>query len=297
MYFANKATAKRQMRPLHCWLWVFTLFLVLATWLPASAQTPETVVLPPFKMRMPFLLGEALDIGSCPLTSANVYETTPILGEPRKDGIAARLDPDLNLMVRGYQPITATLELIGINGPTDDDAPQLANLFRPVRVPTFSAAYQVRDWDWACCPGGKLGQPINDPAVTLLEMAIIPGESLYPPGRNASIGHDFVALVLYAEQYRLTFTYTREDTPAVGYLVHVEGLCVDPNLVALYEEMHLAGRNNLPALRRSDSIGTAQSPSIMVAVRDTGSFMDPRSGKDWWQDTVRALLAAQGAQP
>ena len=63
--------------------------------------------------------------------------------------------------------------------------------------------------------------------------------------------------------------------------------------------MHALGRDELPALRRSDTIGTALSSSVMVAVRDTGSFMDPRSGKDWWQDTVRLYLetpiAAQDA--
>jgi hypothetical protein len=104
-----------------------------------------------------------------------------------------------------------------------------------------------------------------------------------------------VALVLYAEQYRLTFTYTDEDSPVNGYLIHVENLCVDPNLLALYQEMHGAGRNDLPALLTSDSMGTAASHGVRIAVRDSGSFMDPRSGKDWWQDIVRARLAALSA--
>jgi hypothetical protein len=75
----------------------------------------------------------------------------------------------------------------------------------------------------------------------------------------------------------------------------MENFCVDPILLALYQEMDTAGRRNLPALRRSDSIGIAHSSGILLAVRDTGSFMDPRSGKDWWQDAVRAMLAAQSA--
>lgn len=297
MFLAGKATSHRHTRPLQRWLWSFTLLLTLSAWLPASAQSPETVVLPPIKLHMPFIRGEATGANACPLTSTNVYETQPILGEPRDDGITPRLDPDLNLLVRGYEPIAAALELIAINGPTDDDAPQLAHFFRPVRVPTFRAAYQVRDWDWSWGPGGKLGEPIDEPEVTLVEMETVPGESIYPPRRNANIGRDFIALVLYAEQYSITFTYTREDTPAIGYLVHVEGLCVDPNLLALYETMHREGRDDLPALSRNDTIGTAPSHSLMVAVRDTGSFMDPRSGKDWWQDTVRAMMAAHSAQP
>jgi hypothetical protein len=247
-------------------------------------------------MHMPLVFGESETVVPCPETSLNSYETTPILKEPRNPALPPHLDPDLNLLIRGYKPTTATLSLVAINGPTDDDAPQLAHLFRPVRVPAFSAAFQVHEWNWACCPGGELGEPIEDPEVTLVEMVTIPGETLYPPRRNANIGRDFIALVLYAEKFRLTFTYTREDTPAIGYVIHIENFCVDPNLLALYEEMHAAGRDDLPALRRSDSIGTALSEALLVAVRDTGSFMDPRSGKDWWQDQVRALLAAEAVQ-
>jgi hypothetical protein len=39
----------------------------------------------------------------------------------------------------------------------------------------------------------------------------------------------------------------------------------------------------LPALRGSQALGRARDASIGVAIRDTGSFMDPRSRKDWWQ--------------
>jgi hypothetical protein len=138
-----------------------------------------------------------------------------------------------------------------------------------------------------------VGQPITKFDVTLVEMGTTPGEKLYPPGRDNEITKDFLVLVLYAEQFRLTFAYTREDTPADGYLVHVENLCVDPNLLALYEEMNAAGRDPLPALRGNDSIGIAHGNTLLVAVRDSGSFMDPRSAKDWWQEQARALQAAQ----
>lgn len=278
---------------------LITPLLTLGSWLPATAQTivsdPNTVVLPPIQMHLPLAYGEGEGVADCPTISSNRYETTPILGNPRSADVPPLFDPDLNLTRRGYKPIVSLLDLVAINGPTDDDAPQLAHLFRPVRVPTFRAVYQVYDWNWACCPGGALGQPITEPEVTLVEMETIPGELLYPPQRNANISRDFVAMVLYAEKFRITFTYTRDDSPAFGYVVHIDNFCVDPMLLALYEEMHAAGRDDLPALRRSDSLGIASSHSIFVAVRDTGSFMDPRSGKDWWQETVRALLAAQGA--
>jgi hypothetical protein len=202
----------------------------------------------------------------------------------------------LNLNVRGYVRTAALPALVAIDGPTDNDAPQLAYLFRPQRVPTFRATYQVNDWDWSCCPWGKVGLPIKQPEVTLVDMITTPGEALYPPRRHKHIGGDHVAMVLFAEKYGITFTYTREDSPAVGYLVHIENLCVDPNLLALYQQSNANGRSELPTLRNEDSIGVAASDVIQVAVRDTGSFMDPRSGKDWWQDRVRAILAARAAQ-
>ena len=38
----------------------------------------------------------------------------------------------------------------------------------------------------------------------------------------------------------------------------------------------------LPALRAEQAFGRARGDEIMVSIRDTGSFMDPRSRKDWW---------------
>jgi hypothetical protein len=269
------------------------IVVAFTSWQPTSAQT---VVLPPVQMHLPLAYGEATGVLNCPATSANLYETTPILSNPRNATSPPIFDPDLNLLVRGYKPTLGVLDLVAINEPADDDAPQLAHLFRPVRVPAFRALYQIHDWNWACCPGGKVGEPIAEPEVTLVEMATTSGEPLYVPRRHASISRDYVAMVLYAEKFRITFTYTLDDSPARGYVVHIENLCVDPNLLALYAALHAAGRDHLPALRRGDSIGIAHSPSILVAVRDTGSFMDPRSGKDWWQETVRAMLAAQAAE-
>ena len=93
-------------------------------------------------------------------------------------------------------------------------------------------------------------------------------------------------MVLYAEERRITLNYTRDDTVANGYTVHLENICVDPNLLALYRAQtdgsgwHITGR--LPALRNNQRLGTAFVGGVRVAIRDRGAFMDPRSGKDWW---------------
>jgi hypothetical protein len=46
--------------------------------------------------------------------------------------------------------------------------------------------------------------------------------------------------------------------------------------------MNEAGRLDLAALRPGQPLGRATGVQIDVAVRDDGSFMDPRSAKDWW---------------
>ena len=89
-----------------------------------------------------------------------VYTAIPVLGEPVTRPPA--INGDLNLALRGYISTTATLDLININGPTDSDPPQLAGLFNHGRLPTFTAAHRVRDWDWTCGEHGCPGEPISD---------------------------------------------------------------------------------------------------------------------------------------
>ncbi|MCX7669526.1 MAG: hypothetical protein N2439_05580, partial [Anaerolineae bacterium] len=82
-----------------------------------------------------------------------------------------------------------------------------------------------------------------------------------------------------------------------GYTVHVDGLCTDPNLLALYATFDAANgpryvyrpptqrpyAYSLPTLAAGQPIGLARSTEVIVAVVDTGSFMDPRSCNEWWQ--------------
>lgn len=201
-------------------------------------------------------------------------------------GWPAHDSPDVNLAWRGYTATNAYLGLVNYNGDTDENAPQMAGVFTPPRLPAFVAAHQVYDWDWGCnppqgCRGGLLTWPY---AVTLLELASTPGEPLAIASRRPSIAGDFKAMVLYAEETRLTVTYTHDDSPVNGYLLHFEGVTVSPDLIALYRQLDAEGRKRLPALRNGESWGTAAGASVKVAIRDTGRFMDPRACKDWWMD-------------
>lgn len=210
-----------------------------------------------------------------------LFDTLPVQGQTIDRHPAT--NPDLNLVWRSYISTTATLGLMHINGDTDVHAPQLTGLFNPPRLATFSAVYQIYDWNWGCGADGCRGNPLTDPTVTLLALATNPGEPLFIPTRDPEIhAGGYRALVLYAEETRITLTYTREDTPARGYLVHLEDIQVDPSLLALYRAQDATGRQALPALRHQERFANASGSTLKIAIRDTGSFMDPRSRKDWW---------------
>ncbi|RME75210.1 MAG: hypothetical protein D6784_08370 [Chloroflexi bacterium] len=200
---------------------------------------------------------------------------------------------DLNLLRRGFQPVAAALTLVPYNGPTDSDAPQLSAIFQPRRVPFFRAAYQVNSWQWspADCrgsPHGCAGPPVTRWEVTLLGVSTTPGELLTIPSRAAEIyPGGYRAMVLYADEQQITLGYTRRDTVAAGYVVHLLGVCVDPNLLALYRAQVDANGwrvgNSLPALRTDQPLGHAAGKELRIAIRDNGTFLDPRSQKDWWR--------------
>jgi hypothetical protein len=186
---------------------------------------------------------------------------------------------DLNLALRGYEITGAYRGLVDYGGSSDPGAPQLYTLFADQRVPAFPTVYQVYDWDWDCNCRGDL---LTNWAVTLAGMGVAPGEVLHLPDSGYNIGSGYEALVLYATEDRITLKYTRDDNVVRGYTVHVENVCVEPGLLALYRAWNDAGRGRLPALRGGQPFGRARGGEIGVAVRDTGTFMDPRSRRDWW---------------
>ena len=219
---------------------------------------------------------------SCADSSGASFTTVPIAG----GGISYpdSEHADLNLSLRGYSPTDVTAALFDKDGPVDDDPPQLAGIFADYRAPVFGQAYRVNDWNWNCGGSGCRLGPLDHVAATLITLAAGAGEALGIPHRRAQIyGGGYKALVLYAEPTRITLGYTRDDSVANGYTVHLEGICVDPDLVALYRSSNAAGRGFLPALREDEVLGTAPNSSILVAVRDRGVFFDPRSRLDWWQ--------------
>lgn len=206
------------------------------------------------------------------------YGTLPIIPPPSDR--PAEEHPDVNLAIRGYEPTDAYKGLVDYGSSKDENAPQLAGLCTGGCGPPFSHVYQVYDWDWA---NERRGDLVTEPEVTLAGMAVAPGETMHVPDSGYDIGSGYEVLVLYASAERITLKYTREDSVVWGYTLHLEGVCVEPNLLALYEAMNAAGRNDLPALQSGQAFGRAREGEVGVAIRDTGAFMDPRSRQDWWR--------------
>ena len=195
---------------------------------------------------------------------------------------------DLNMRLRGWEPTGGTLGIIDIPPSPDDDpgAPQLYALFTDDRTPVFSSNYSVYEWDWSCDCRGALN---DDYDVTVAGLATVRGEVLEVPDGGYDIGGGYEVLVLYVDDVSITLKYTREDNVVYGYTVHLEGVCVDPDLFALYrecDERYPFGdprhRETLPALRGNQPFGRARGEEVRVAIRDTGRYMDPRARKDWW---------------
>lgn len=226
----------------------------------------------------------------CPTSSEASFDLIPILGRIEHPDLA---HGDLNLALRGYQVVSEPLMLLKYEGDSAPDPPQLSGLFQPNRGPIFKAVYQINGWVWNAsqCGGQVHGCPgslIDDWEATMVALPTRPGEPLSIPERRSDIyPGGFRALVLYAEELQITLGYTRHDSVSDGYTVHVQGVCVDPNLLALYRAQNDAGgwraSGRLPALRTDQTLGAALGDQINVAIRDRGSFMDPRSAKDWWQ--------------
>jgi hypothetical protein len=247
---------------------------------PAFVGRPAGVTIAPTQV-MTYYAFLPLTVGpppACAPIPGVAYETLVVGGDPTDR--PAEQHADLNLALRGYEGTEAYPGLVDYGGGGDPGAPQLYTLFADGRLPAFPAMYQVYDWDWSCNCRGDL---LTDPEVTLAGMGVAAGEVLHLPDSGYEIGEGYEALVLYATEERITLKYTREDNVVYGYTLHVENVCVEPRLLALYRAWNEAGRAELPALRGGQPFGRARGEEIGVAIRDSGSFMDPRSRGCWWE--------------
>jgi hypothetical protein len=237
----------------------------------------------------------------CRASTGESYALIPLESLSLDPGVPASAHPDMNLSMRGYREVVQPYKgLVDYNGEYDWQAPRLYTLFADQTWRGISRVYQVYQWDggWS---GMAFVNPITSPDVTLIGLNSRTGETVHVPYRPADIYQgNYVALVLYADRDRITLKYTREDHVVNGYTLHIEAFCVDPNLLALYNQVSAAGRSSVPGIRFGQALGRATGNEVKIAIRDRGTFMDPRARKDWWQGltmsagTAVPLLDASG---
>jgi hypothetical protein len=251
------------------------LLALAAAWLLHSTAVTGLALGKTYSAYLPLLLRDM----PCPPLPVQVY--LRLSADSPGPSIAADQHPDHNpLEVRGYAVTQAQRRLVTYGGTPDSKAPQFHDLFALRRLPAFSTVYRANSWDWE---NMRRGPVITSPAVTVLGLATSPGEVLYVPDSGYTIGSGAEVLVIYARRDRVTLKYTREDNVVRGYTLSLGGICTDATLLALYNECDAAGRDFLPALLPRQAFGRAAGQEILVAIADTGTLMDPRSRRDWWQ--------------
>ena len=216
---------------------------------------------------------------NCPTSSNQSYSTIRTNSDYNFSGPAEN-QPEINLGLRGYTKVNEKAGLVDYGGDTDLQALKINSLFADGRMPTIIYTYKVNAWDYST--NSRSSQTENAWPVSLIGLSAKPGESLVIPPSGREIGDGNELMVLYADKNRITFTNSVGDNWTDGYILHVEDICTDPNLISAYQNANSSGRGSLPALPKGKVFGTARTGEVKVAIRDSGQFMDPRSRKDWW---------------
>jgi hypothetical protein len=260
---------------------------------PAAAPATPT---PAARVHLPLVLNPAGSSLTCPISSTNNYAQGLVYQADADNPVRpANLHADKNLALRSYvanNDAGLRRELVDY-GSASTQPPQPATLFSPNRVPPLVGFYRVHDWNWSPSPApGSQGAPLTRWHATALGLQVSPGETLHVPTSAYDIGEGGEVIVLHADERRVALHYTREDSAAGGYTVHIEGLCTDPKLLALYNQLNAANgpryvfpasQYRLPVLPAGQPIGWARGSEVVVAIVDSGEFMDPRSCNEWWQ--------------
>jgi len=262
--------------------------------IPIEAVAPQYTYLPAA------LRGETA-VFQCPTSSSNAYVGGTAFQTEEDNPVRPAFDHgDKNIALRGYTLNADTglkRELVDYGSGDPTQPPQFATLFSPARVPDLEF-FRVNDWIWADSPApGSRGDPIESPPVTALGLNSSPGEVLRVPTSGNDIGGGFEVIVLFADEDTVTLAYTRSDTAAKGYALHIDNICTDPNLLALYNSLDdpqgpryvyvdpvsRPYTYDLPTLAAGQPIGTAGAGNPVVAIADSGTLQDPRSCNEWWQ--------------
>lgn len=217
---------------------------------------------------------------NCPTTSTESYDSWGV----NPPDLNTNTNPDKNVFLRGYGETAGKLQLVTYGYPAgeppDPKAPQLNSILK--NGAQFLHLYKIHKWDWN---NNRPSTEYEDYApVSVLGLYAKPGQQLLTPTSGYVIATGYKAMLIYADEKSLAINWTGDDDAITGYAAHIDGICVDPNLLALYRQLNSAGRHKMPVLKDGQKMGTAKTNEVRVAIRDSGNFLDPRSKLDWWKN-------------
>lgn len=216
---------------------------------------------------------------NCPVSSGESYMTLRVSSDyPRPP--SAGQSPEINMLLRGYEEIDEKKQLIDYGGDTDPIMPPSLGTIFP-SVPSIVRTYKVHMWDGSGnrpSPDLESNWPVN-----LIGLYTSPDMPLVGPKAGRSIGGGNVLMLIFATQTTATFVHGEGDNPQDGYFLHIDNLCVDPNLLDAYKREDAAGRRSMPVIATGQIFGYGNGSDVRIAIRDSGDWMDPRARKDWWQ--------------
>lgn len=292
--------------------WMTLVSVIAMATLLLSGNTPATAA-PEGGTSFVYLPFIRRDYG-CPTTSGNSYYQNIVYQEDRDWPVRPAYNhADKNFSLRGYvlnlvDPKTLQVD---VADPAElHQPPQLGTIFNPDRVTSATAGivnvYRTYLWNWGVSPDpGTRGGVDSNPTVGVVGLSTTPGETLQVPTSYYKIaevgGTQYQAFVMYADSDTIAMHFTAEDTASVGYTVHVDNICTDPNLLALYNQLDnpsgprythqpYSGWHgyayNMPYLAVGQAFGTAHDTEIRVKIIDTGSTLDPRGCWNLWHWTA-----------
>ncbi|OGG17818.1 hypothetical protein A2721_02235 [Candidatus Gottesmanbacteria bacterium RIFCSPHIGHO2_01_FULL_47_48] len=208
-----------------------------------------------------------------------------------KIGLPADQAPDVNIKLRDKRQISGVLNLTDSPNSQkliDPSAPKLCTLFEPDRSagnPRVSSLYAIGVYS-----GIANGVENRQPA--LVGFRTSPGEIIEVPTAGIlnygsvqdpyDVGEHYQAVVVYADTDSIALHYENADGTADGYAVHILNVDVEQSLLDLYNQANAGGRGSLPAVYGNQPIGKALGSEVILSIRDSGDFLDPRWKQEWW---------------
>ena len=145
---------------------LFLTLVVLAclgTQSPAWAQSAPGETIPPDATPVYLPIIAVAQPAPTSTIPPRAYSSVPVGGG--SIGRPAQESADVNLALRSYAPTSAYLGLVNYGGDTDSDAPQVAQMFSPERLPAFVGAHQVYDLGLELQPAYRLSRQPDHVAV------------------------------------------------------------------------------------------------------------------------------------